>query len=158
MPIARLLLSVCLFLLVAALPVRTLAADPAAKDFVTAIYRNYEGQGAKGLALASPRVRSLLTPGMLKLIDDDAKQAARRNEPPVLDGDPFVDAQDWDIPSFTIEVTDKGPNNAEAEIQFENGGSPTNVTLILVKLNGAWKVDDFVGLDGSLREILAKKN
>jgi len=157
MPTARLLLSFCLFL-VAALPVYAIAADPSPKDFVTAIYRNYEGKAAKGLPLNSPKIRALISPGLLRLIDADEKQAAKRNEPPTLDGDPFVDAQDWEIPSFTIDVSDKGSDKAEATVQFTNGGSPSTVMLMLVKLNGAWRIDDFIGIDGSLREILGKKN
>jgi hypothetical protein len=157
MSTARILVSFGLLVLAAVLPARAVAADSTAKDFVTAIYRNYEGKDAKGLPLNSPKIRALISPGLLKLIDDDEKQAARRNEPPTLDGDPFVDAQDWEIPSFEISVTDKAPDKAEAIIEFTNGGTPSSVTLMLVKLNNAWRIDDFVGVDGSLREALGRK-
>ncbi len=155
MPTLRTLL--VMFVLAIAVSAGAFAADTAAKDFVTAIYRNYEGKDAKGLPLNSPKIRALISPGLLKLIDADEKDAAKRNEPPTLDGDPFVDAQDWEIPSFVIEVADKGPDKAEATVQFTNGGSPASVTLLLIKLNGAWRIDDFVGADGSLRNVLGRK-
>jgi hypothetical protein len=146
-----------LLLLAAAIPVQAIAADNSAKDFVTAIYRNYEGKEAKGLPLDSPANRALFTPGLMQLIDADLKQAAQRKEPPELDGDPFVDAQDWDIPSFTVDVADKGPTKAEATVHFANGGQENSVTLLLVKLNNAWRIDNIVWTEGSVREILTRK-
>ena len=65
----RILVSFCLLVLIAAHPVRAVAADSTAKDFVTAIYRNYEGKDAKGLPLNSPKIRALISPGLLKLIE-----------------------------------------------------------------------------------------
>lgn len=136
---------------------QAVAADAAAKDFVTGIYRNYVGKEAKGIPLDSPQVRTLFTPPVLQLIDADLKQSAQRNEPPELDGDPFVDAQDWEIPSFTVDVADRGPNKAEAVVHFTNAGQETSVALLLVKLNNSWRIDDIVWTEGSLREILTRK-
>jgi hypothetical protein len=133
------------------------AADPAAKEFVTAIYRNYVGKEAKGVPLDSPQIQTIFTPPVLQLIAADQKQSQQRNEPPELDGDPFVDAQDWDIPSFTVDVADRGPTKAEATVQFTNAGQETSVILLLVKLNNAWRIDDIVWTEGSMREILSRK-
>jgi hypothetical protein len=153
----RVLSLFCLILLAPAFPMRAMAADASAKDFVTAIYRNYEGKEAKGLPLDTPANRALFTPGLMQLIEADLKQAAQSKEPPQLDGDPFVDAQDWDIPSFKVDVADKGPTKAEATVQFANGGQENSVTLLLVKLNNAWRIDNIVWTEGSVREILTKK-
>lgn len=155
MSLLRALSLLCLFALIPLSPAA--AADTSAKDFVTAIYRNYVGKEAKGLPLDSPQARTLFTPPLMQLVDADLKQSAQRNEPPELDGDPFVDAQDWDIPSFKVNVVDKGPAKAEATVEFSNGGQDTSVTLLLVKINNAWLIDNIVWTEGSMREILTRK-
>ena len=54
---------------------QAVAQDQTPKDFVTAIYHSYEGKGAKGIPLNSPLLRRLLSPALMKLIDDDGKRA-----------------------------------------------------------------------------------
>jgi hypothetical protein len=139
------------------LGLQAIAADQGPKDFVTSIYRNYEGKGAKGIPLSSPTMRRVLTPSLLKLIDADGKRAAQRHQPPELDGDAFVDAQEWDIKSFDIDVQDGGTDTAAAKITFKNFDKDAAVTLALLKLNGAWRIDDISGADGSLRKLLSQK-
>jgi hypothetical protein len=138
------------------LGLQALAQDVTPKDFVAGIYHNYEGKGAKGIPLNSPKLRRLLTPSLLKLIDDDGKRAARRHQPPELDGDAFVDAQEWEIKSFDIDVQDDGSDKASAKVSFKNFDQESTVTLALLKVNSAWRVDDISGSDGSLRKLLAK--
>lgn len=139
------------------LGLQALASDQTSKDFVTSIYRNYQGKDAKGIPLNSPTMRRVLTPSLMKLIDEDSKRAARRSEVGDLDGDPFVDAQDWDIKSFAIDVQDTGPDKAIAKVGFKNFDTNATVRLALVKLNGAWRIDDFNLRAGSVRKLLTKK-
>jgi hypothetical protein len=96
-----------------AVSLATIAAEQTPKDFLDAIYRTYIGKNAKGLPLDKPATVRLFTPALRKLIDDDARRAAKRNEVPNLDGDPFVDAQDWDITSFDISVQNKAPGQSD---------------------------------------------
>ena len=56
---------------------QAVAQDQTPKDFVTSIYHSYQGKGAKGIPLNSPMLRRLLTPALMKLIDDDGKRAAQ---------------------------------------------------------------------------------
>ena len=70
------------------------AAEQTPKDFLDAIYKTYTGKNAKGLPLDKPATMRLFTPALRKLIDDDSRKAAKRNEVPNLNGDPFVDAAD----------------------------------------------------------------
>lgn len=128
--------------------------DQTPKDFVTAIYHAYEGKGAKGIPLNSPTLRRLLTPALMKLIDDDGKRAARKHQPPELDGDAFADAQEWEIKAFVVDVQDSTADKATVKVTFNNFNKVSIVTLALVKLNGAWRVDDISGSDGSLRKLL----
>jgi hypothetical protein len=148
---------IALVLLAPAVPAG--AAEPTASEFVDAIYRTYVGKDAKGIPLNTRKARTLLTPGLMKLIDADAKQAARRNEVPELNGDPFVDAQDWDIKSFTVNVVAAGPGKAKATVSFKDDAQPDKkpVTLDLVKVKGGWRIDDFTGPSGSVRKFLSKR-
>ena len=133
------------------------AEDP--KDVVTAIYQSYVGPDAKGIPVNSARARQLITPALMKLIDADARAAQKRGEPPRLDADPFIDAQDFDIKSFTVEVQDVGPARAVATVTFTNDASAGNapIVLALVKIGDAWRIDDFRGGSGSLRKYLSRK-
>jgi hypothetical protein len=129
--------------------------DP--KAFVTAIYQNFIG--ADGILIDSPKARQVITPGLMKLIDADAKAAARRGQPPRLDSNPFIDAQDSDIKSFTVEVQDVGRARAVATVRFKNEAAINDgpVSLALVKTADGWRIDDFRGDSGSLRRYLSRK-
>jgi hypothetical protein len=118
------------------------------------------GKNATGISIDSKEARKLVTPGLMKLIDADAKAAAKRQEVPTLDGDPFVDAQDFEIKSFTVDIKELGPAKATATIGFKNEASRENqpVVLDLVKVGNEWRIDDFRGgQSGSLRKILGKQ-
>jgi len=129
--------------------------DP--KAFVTAIYQNFIG--ANGILINSPKARQVITPGLMKLIDADAKAAARRGQPPRLDSNPFIDAQDSDIKSFTVEVQDVAPARAVTTVRFKNEAAVNDglITLALVMTADGWRIDDFRGDSGSLRKYLSRK-
>jgi hypothetical protein len=141
-----------------------LAASPAeaaqsARDFVNAIYRTYVGKNATGISIDSPKARTLVTPGLMKLIDADAKAAAKRREVPRLDGDPFIDAQDFEIKSFKVDIKESGPAKATATVSFKNAASAEDkpVVLDLVKIGNNWLIDDFHNGIGSIRAYLTPK-
>jgi hypothetical protein len=98
----------------AALPVLPALAGggSAAKAFLADIYQRYVGSSAgtaKGISLNSVKtVRSYFTFGLASPIIEDRAAAAKRGEPPVLDGDPFIGTQGWDISNLAIEVKDTG--------------------------------------------------
>lgn len=133
------------------------AADQTPKDFLDAIYKTYIGKNAKGMPLDKPATMRLFTPALRKAIDDDSKRAAKRNEVPNLDGDPFVDAQDWDIKSFDISVQDKAPDKATGTVKFDNDGDKKTITLDLVRSADGWHIDEITTADGTLRKILSGK-
>lgn len=136
-----------------------LAAEPSATAFVAAIYQTYVGKHAKGIPLSTRKARALMTPDLLKLIDADARRAAKRGDVPELDGDPFVDAQDWDIKSFAVDIQDSGPGRAQATVALKDAAGPDRkpVVLDLVKTKAGWRIDDFRGGNGSVRTLLTKK-
>ena len=140
-----------------AMSVVAIAAEQTPKDFLDAIYKNYIGKDAKGLPLDKAATLRRFTPALRKAIDDDSRRAAKRNEVPNLDGDPFVDAQDWDIKSFDISVQDKAANKATGTVQFDNGGEKKTITLYLVKSTDGWHIDEITTANGTLRKILSGK-
>lgn len=125
------------------------AQDASARSFVEAIYRAYKGKNAKGISLADDSaIRRYFEPSLAALIIKDRKTAARKKEVGALDGDPFVDAQDWDIASFDIEVTDVPPDKAAATVKFTNAGTPMTVMLDLVRIKTDWKISDITWKEG----------
>jgi len=152
----RLILLSGLALLAAALLPTGSHAQETAHKFVAGIYKFYVGSNAEGFPLDSPQIGKVLTPGLRKLVEDDAAQAEKRNEPPELNGDPFIDAQEWLVTDLKIEIKEQGPT-ANARVTFKNSGEDRAVTLQLVKTRAGWRVDDIIGTTGSLRAALTSK-
>ena len=127
----------------AALAGPAIAADPAATAFVAAIYAAYKGKNSKGIGLDSEaNIRRYFEPSLAALMIKDVKDAARRHDAPNLDGDPFIDAQDWEISSFDIAVSDAGPGRATATVKFANFGKPQMIVLDLAKTGNDWRISD----------------
>lgn len=134
-----------------------LAAEQSARDFLAAIYANYQGKDSKGQSIdTTAKLNKLFTPSLAKLIDADAKAAAKRKEVGALGGDPFIDAQDWEISGLAIDVKDNGPGKATGTVTFKNSGKDTTITLDLVKLKQGWRIDEIRMPSGSLRALFKK--
>lgn len=139
----------------AVIATRALAADSTARAFVTQIYDAYKGKDAKGHPLDSDRaVRRYFEPSLAALIIKDGKEAARRNEVGALNGDPFIDAQDWEIDTFDIAVSEPAPGKAKATVKFSNGGTAKTVELDLVKIKNEWRIREIVWTHDGKRESL----
>jgi hypothetical protein len=138
-------------------------ADPAAKSFLEKIYAAYKGKNSKGVLLDSDaKLRLYFEPSLAALMIKDRKEAARRHDVGELDGDPFVDAQEWEIGPVTIEVTDTAPDRASATAKFENDKMPTTVVYDLVKLKQGWRIAEITwqradGTTDSLHGLYVKK-
>jgi hypothetical protein len=136
------------------------AADATATAFVTDIYNAYKGKNAKGILLdKDASIRRCFEPSLAALMIKDARNAARKGDVPNLDGDPFIDAQDWDIAVFDIAVSDTGPGKASATVKFINLGKPDTVVLDLVKVGADWRIADITwqrdGKSDTLRALYA---
>jgi hypothetical protein len=119
------------------------ADDASALAFVTSIYNAYKGKNAKGIPLDNERtIRRYFEPSLATLISKDQKDAARRHEVPALDGDPFVDAQDWDIAAFDITLADSSPDKTRATVSFRNSGQPVSIALNLIMVGTDWRISD----------------
>jgi Protein of unknown function (DUF3828) len=122
---------------------RVEAADQSARIFITSIYAAYKGNDAEGVRLDNERaIRRYFTPALAALMIKDQNEAVRRGEVGMLDGDPFIDGQDWRIDAFDIAVTDLAPGEARAIVKFNNQGAPRMVVLDLVKIDDEWRISE----------------
>jgi hypothetical protein len=118
-------------------------ADASARAFLAAIYEKYRGKNAPGIALdKKATIERYFEPNLAALINKDQSDAARRNETSALDGDPFVDAQDWDIADLKISVGDTVAGKTQATVTFQNTGEPRTVIVDLVKIKNDWRISD----------------
>ena len=76
---------------------------------------------------------------------------------PKLDGDPFIDAQDWEIANVSVNAWITGANTAMAVATFTNFGKPVRVTLELVSTPSGWRISEIKAPSGSLRAIFKVK-
>jgi hypothetical protein len=124
-----------------------IAADASALAFLTSIYDAYKGKDAKGVPLDNARtVRRYFEPSLAALINTDRAIAARRGDVGLLDGDPFIDAQDWEIAAFDIAIADTAAGKATATVKFTNLGKPSTVLLELVKIKNDWRIGEVTWL------------
>jgi len=150
-------LSFALLLLVAA-GMRLVTAESASPQaFVEAIYKPYLNKDFKGIAYSTEAgLRRYFEPKLASAILKDMQAAAKRKEVGTLDGDPFIDAQDWEIANLAIDVKAAG-EKASAVVTFTNLGQPKSISLDLVKTAVGWRIADIVASSGSLRKLFKVK-
>jgi len=73
-----------------------------------------------------------------------------------LSGDPFIDAQDWEVKGLAIDLKEGGPARAVANVTFTNFGEARHVRLDLIKTAAGWRIDDIHWRQGSLRGLYKK--
>ena len=122
--------------------------------FLRGIYTPYPNQDFKGQPFW--QVDRFFAPDLARVIEADMREAKRRGEVPRLDGDPFVDAQDWDIAKLVISVKADGEANATGLVSFENQGKPTEIKLDLVRTGMGWRIADIQSPSGTLSELYKK--
>jgi hypothetical protein len=135
-------------------------SESPAKAFLDAIYRNYVGSSsgaAKGIPLTGAKtLHGYFTVGLASLIIDDRASASKRGEPPVLDGDPFIGRQDWDISNLVVAVKESGAR-AAGTVTFVDAGKPEKVMLELLRSGKDWRIADIAWDSGSLRGLYRRK-
>ena len=140
----------------------TASADDAALAFVNAIYNSYTKPHSDGVAIDSgKKLRRYFEPALAAAMDKDGQEAARHGDVGKLDGDPFIDAQDWEIKSFDVAMKDTAPGKTSATVTFTNLGTPKTIVLDLVTVKNDWRIYDITWLrDGkpsTLRELFGLK-
>ncbi len=136
--------------LVTALSGTEAMAQATAQAFVESLYRPYLNAGFQGQPYGD--TARFFVPALAQAIDRDNREARRRNEVPTLNGDPFVDAQDWEISKLSIDVTASG-DAATARVSFQNFAEARRVVLELVKTPAGWRIADIKAPSGSLKAL-----
>ena len=119
-----------------------------------AIYDPYLQDGFKGQPYW--QVSRFFAPDLARTIEADMREAKRRGEVPKLDGDPFLDAQDWRIKDLAIAVTANGPK-ATGKVTFDNLGKRVGITLDLRQTEAGWRIADIKWPSGSLSGLYKDK-
>ena len=130
-----------------------LAGDQTAGQFLHAIYGQYKG--ADGPPLDDAAMRSYFTADMAAMIRKDSEEAARKGEVPRLNGDPFIDAQDWKIEQLRIAVAEPKAGTAVGTVTFLNFGEPFEIRLDLVQTPRGWRIAEIYAPSGTLKELFA---
>ena len=136
------------------------AQGTAPQAFLEQIYKVYRNNSnAKGIDYSKPdNVRRYFAPPLAKAMLKDMADAKKKDEVPLLDGDPFIDAQDWEIGDLKIEMKpDATRRNATGVVMFMNAKQPKTVTLDLVKTADGWRIADIKALSGSLKGLYKMK-
>ena len=121
-----------------------------AQAFVENLYRPYLDKGFRGQPY--DEATRFFVPALAQAMDRDNREAKRRNEVPALNGDPFVDAQDWEISRLSIDVTASG-DAATARIAFQNFGETKRLLLELAKTPAGWRIAEIEAPSGSLKAL-----
>jgi hypothetical protein len=127
--------------------------------FVDGIYKHYIGKDSKGLVLSGNAViRRYFAPPLADAMVKDFATAHKAGEVPMLNGDPFVDAQDWEISNVKTAVKSTGASTAVATVTFIQFMEPRTVTLELVNTPAGWRIADIKwARGGSLRTLYKLK-
>ena len=143
----------------AALAVAANAEGASPRAFVDGIYQHYVGKDAsKGLPLASEAViRRYFASPLADAMVKDFAEAHKAGEVPLLNGDPFVDAQDWEISNLKTDVKSTGANTAVATATFVIFMEPRTVTLDLLNTPAGWRIAEIRSVSGSLRALYKLK-
>ncbi len=147
----------------ASLSSMSLPAGQRADTFLHSIYDRYVGPQNKAPVIDYTQQHELqryFDPSLAKIIADDSARAAKTGDVGTLDGDPFIDAQDWNISSFDIQVTPIDANHANSVVRFDNTGQARLLRLQLVRISGLWKIHDidYGGEQGTLRGLFKVGN
>lgn len=132
------------------------AAEQSARAFLESIYARYQGIDPDGVALSTDDdLKHYFTPDLARKLAEDSRAAQAKGDVPELDGDPFVDAQDWQLSDLTIDVDDTATKKTTAKVSFRNLNQPVTIKLDLVKIGQDWKINDIHWPKGSLRQLRA---
>ncbi len=136
------------------LPVAASAQQQTPQQFLASIYEPYKKADYKGQDYR--QASRFFTPDLVAAMDKDFAEAQKKNEVPTLDGDPFIDAQDWKIESLAFASSVNGDKAAGA-VAFTNFGEPKGVALSLVRTPAGWRISEIVAPSGSLRALFKLK-
>ncbi len=145
-------------ILFAAFVLPAAAQEGTPQAFLETIYRTYSSPNSPGTKINSKKqLEAYFTPALVAMIEKDAMAAKKKDQPPLLNGDPFIDAQDWDVRKLKISVSNKAETKTTAVVSFVNYGEERMVRLDLLKTPAGWRIDDIKWREGTLRGLYRKQ-
>jgi len=124
--------------------------DPA--DVVRPLYDPYLTPGA---TLPSFQDQAPWSADLWAQLQAMVARSEARNEP-ILDFDPIIGAQDYELTGLTVG-TEAAAQNSHAAVRarFTNLGRPEEIVFYMVWEGDAWRVDNIAGSNWELRQIAA---
>jgi hypothetical protein len=129
------------------------AASAAA--WLRGVYGRYvsAGEPAPGIELTDATLDRWFVPELAQAIRAD--RAAAGDEPPNLNGDPFVMAQEWRIRAVRTEAAATGPDRAAGLVRLDEAAGPRELRVTLQRIQGGWRIADVESSGETLRGIVA---
>jgi len=116
--------------------------DAVVREIYAADASSINGTGTGVMGDPAARAR-FFSASLLHAIDADEAAAAKRNEPPTIEGDPFTDAQESRLDDLRISILSAGAAKANVLAQFGRiDGTREQLTFSLILEKGHWRVDD----------------
>ena len=144
-------------LLPGVLPFATQAQQPTqqtAQAFLESLYAPYRAKGFKGQPYTE--TERFFEPTLARAMQRDYQLAQRNGVPPTLNGDPFVDAQEWEVTNLSIRAAAAG-EQATGIVSFVNFKQKKTLAVELVQTKSGWRIADIAGAGGSLRALYKVK-
>ena len=94
----------------------------------------------------------------LKQLWDEAAAKSEESEAPILDFDPIINGQDYEITDFLIADPVVEGDAATVAVSFSNFGEPQELHFELIRRAEGWKIDDIEAIGEApwrLSELLA---
>lgn len=130
----------------------TAAAEPVAPDvFVKSLYDTK----LESEAVSADYGRAMTDSLILTHFDADLLALYKSTfyiDEPVIDGDVFMMAQEWEPTDVATRTTAQTADTATVEATFKIANEERKVTYSLKKLRDGWEIDDIGTADGSLRK------
>jgi hypothetical protein len=132
------------------MPLAAQAQQQTPQAFLEGLYRPYLARNFAGQPYQ--QASRFFVPALARAMERDMQAAKRRGEPPTLDGDPFIDAQDGEISKLAIAVVAKG-TTATGTVTFANSGTAKKLLVDLEQTPAGWRIADIRGPNGALSAL-----
>lgn len=146
-----------MIVLLCALPLAAQAQQPmqqTAQAFLEGLYAPYRAKGYRGQPYT--QAERFFEPILAAAMQRDYQLAQKNGVPPTLNGDPFVDAQEWEVTNLSIRVAASG-EQATGMVSFVNFKQKKTLAVELVQTAAGWRIADIAGAGGSLRALYKVK-
>lgn len=78
----------------------------------------------------------------LKQLWDEMSAKSEESEVPIIDFDPIINAQDYELTDFVVADPVIEADSATVVVSFSNLGEPQELHFELIRGGGGWQIDD----------------